>query len=306
MDEYETLTGKELDEIELAIVKDKFEAMYVTKDILKLYSDFLDTIGENTVNFDSRQVGYEDAYPLLYLKYLLIGTGGTKKLKHLIIDEMQDYSYMQYCIINWIFKCPMTILGDREQTVDTEKSGVLQFLPKILGKDAKTIVLKKSYRSTIEIATLAADIAGITDTEFFERHGNQPEYNIYSEEEAMINALSNKVEDELSTEGMETIAVLCKTEREALYFGDKLKEILGEDAVTILTKYTDRFKTGIVVAPFYLAKGLEFDGVHVVNVDKKHYYSDYHRQIMYICATRALHELTLYGVGEKSELIPER
>ena len=74
--------------------------------------------------------------------------------------------------------------------------------------------------------------------------------------------------------------------------------------VTVLNKNTDRFKTGVVVAPYYLAKGLEFDSVHIVNADKAHYHSDYHRQLLYIGATRALHALDFYGVGDECGLLP--
>lgn len=306
VDEYATLVGRELDELELAIVQSKFDALYETKDILRIYSDFLESIGEEPVNMETRQIGYEDVYPLLYLKYLLMGAGSVRKIKHLIIDEMQDYSYLQYCIIGWIFKCPMTILGDKEQTVDNGKSQVLEFLPKLLGRDAKKIVLNKSYRSTVEIASFAADIAGITDVDFFERHGKEPVYTLHATQEEQLNSVADNIKKQLSTEGMETIAVLCKTEAQSVAFGDKLGEILGKESVTTLTKYTDRFKTGVVVAPFYLAKGLEFDGVHVIDVDKADYYSEYHKQILYICATRALHELELYGVGERSELVKNK
>ena len=33
-----------------------------------------------------------------------------KNIKHLVIDEMQDYSYLQYLILKELFDCKMTIL----------------------------------------------------------------------------------------------------------------------------------------------------------------------------------------------------
>lgn len=300
VDEYTTLTGHELDEIELAIVQDKFADQYVTRDILKIYSDFLESLGEKPVDMETRRVGYEDVYGLLYLKSLLFGTVGDRRIKHLIIDEMQDYSYIQYCIIGKLFHCPMTILGDKEQSVDTTKSDALSFLPSILGKDAKRIVLNKSYRSTVEITEFAAAIAGIRQVEGIDRHGNAPVQRMFNNEEELIDAVAAALTEQLSAARYETFAVLCKTQEEARYFGDKLLEKGLE--ITVLNKETDRFRSGIVAAPFYLAKGLEFDCVHMVNADKSHYYSDYHRQILYIGATRALHELAFYGAGERSVL----
>ncbi len=58
---------------------------------------------------------------MLYLKYRLLGKGAHKRIKHLVIDEMQDYSYMQYLILAELFSCSMTILGDRFQTMDLER-----------------------------------------------------------------------------------------------------------------------------------------------------------------------------------------
>ena len=40
----------------------------------------------------------EDVFPMLYLKYRLTGRAKQQKIKHLVIDEMQDYSYLQYTI----------------------------------------------------------------------------------------------------------------------------------------------------------------------------------------------------------------
>ena len=304
VDEYTTLTGHEFDEIETEIVRDKFDTLYRTRDIFAIYNEFLESIGEEPIEVpegEMRKVGYEDVYPILYMKYLLCGVGQGQRIKHLIIDEMQDYSYMQYCIIGWVFKCPMTILGDKEQSVDEGKSQVMSFLPGILGKDAKCIVLGKSYRSTVEITDYAAAIVGIQGVEGIDRHGNAPAKMLYPTEDEMLNALTDKLKGELSEGNYETIAVLCKTQEEADKLGDIFKKSMN---VEVLNKNTDYFNTGVVVAPFYLAKGLEFDSVHIAYVDKAHYYSDYHRQLLYIGATRALHALDFYGVGEACELLP--
>ena len=84
---------------------------------------------------------------------------------------MQDYSRLQYLIIKMMFPCRMTILGDKAQTMEDENQDVIGFLPKIFGKDIRRIVMNKSYRNTVEIATYANHLAGITDMDLFERHG---------------------------------------------------------------------------------------------------------------------------------------
>ena len=116
VDEYETLLGRDLSEEELLIVQNKFDKMYVTKDIYKIYGWLLEECGYPAlpdVEYEKRKLEYEDVFPVLYLKYRLTGKAVHNHIKHLVIDEMQDYSYLQYVILNQIFKCRMTILAIR-------------------------------------------------------------------------------------------------------------------------------------------------------------------------------------------------
>ena len=67
-----------------------------------------------------------------------------RQIKHLVVDEMQDYSRLQYLILKMMFPCRMTILGDKAQTMEDEAQDVLGFLPKIFGKEIRRIVMNKS------------------------------------------------------------------------------------------------------------------------------------------------------------------
>ena len=67
----------------------------------------------------------------LYLKYLLKSRRMDRNIRHLVIDEMQDYSYMQYLILDKMFSCKMTILGDKAQTMEEKTRDVLSFLPRV-------------------------------------------------------------------------------------------------------------------------------------------------------------------------------
>ena len=152
--------------------------MYVTKDLYKIYGWLLDECGYPPladVEWERRILEYEDVFPMLYLKYRLKGSTKRKSIKHLVIDEMQDYSYLQYTILEEIFSCRMTILGDRAQTLDVEVQDVLTFLPKIFGKKIRKIVLNKSYRNTIEIAEYARALSSDENLELLKRHGKEVE-----------------------------------------------------------------------------------------------------------------------------------
>ena len=121
VDEYETLHDRTLPEEELLVIREKFEGLYVTTDLYVIYNWLLEDSGYpalRDVPAEKRFLKYEDVYPLLYLKYRLRTGAARRNIRHLVIDEMQDYSYLQYVILGLLFPCNMTILVDRAQTVD--------------------------------------------------------------------------------------------------------------------------------------------------------------------------------------------
>ena len=300
VDDYETLAGRDLNEEEQQYFYDQFMAMYETRDIYVLYSRFLESIGMRPlprVWYEKRMLRYEDVYPVLYLKYRLVQPTKRAGVKHLVIDEMQDYTPMQYQILAMLFPCKMTILGDKAQTMDEKQQDVLKFLPGILGKKLRKIVMNKSYRNTVEIAKYAAELAGITDLELFERHGKPVVEEVFWNPEKAVKKIAEHLR--VQPDGYETAAVLTMTDQEAWELAKALKERLGEDSVTYMNKDSSRFKKGITVTTFYLAKGLEFDQVFTVWGRQPE--DALIRQAKYICATRALHELYMYQVasGEK-------
>lgn len=329
IDEVETLKGFDLPEEERDAVKSRFYRMYETRDLYVLYNRFLRQEGFPAlpqVQYEKRKLRYEDVYPVLYLKYRLETQQEDSGVRHLIVDEMQDYSMIQYLIIQRLFKCKMTILGDREQTMDGDQQDVLTFLPKIFGKDIRRIVMNKSYRNTIEIASYANKLAGITEVELFERHGKPVEEKVFTgltealervvrelrlekqtvaeaDEDMPENAASETDGTETGEElSYETAAVITRTAdeaREAYYILQKKLEAEGFDTkerLSLLHRDSTNFKKGLTVTTFYMAKGLEFDQVFSVfpGTDR----SPIVQRARYIAATRALHELYMYEITE--------
>lgn len=289
IDEEETLKDIELDEEERFAVIEKCNRMYETKNLLEVYNRFLSETGREALDISGGKIRYEDVYPLLYFKYSLWSMKPRKKVRHLVIDEMQDYSYLQYLIISRLFQCPMTILGDKAQTMSEKEMDVTRFLPKIFGRDVFVMTLDKSYRSTSEITEYAASLIGGTTTNCVKRHGNPPEVFLADDSEAMFLKMKEDIE-QLSD--ADTIAVLCRNRHEARKVSNELQKLLGNEAVHYLHKDSMKFPTGVVVTTFYLAKGLEFDAVLIPY--KNRFQTPLERQGLYISATRALHFLQLY------------
>ena len=304
IDEVETLRDNDMDEEERFVVMEKFMNMYETQDLYVIYSRFLSKYGYPElphVQLSERKLRYEDVYPVLYMKYRLLRQNSHNGIKHLVVDEMQDYSRLQYLIIKMMFPCRMTILGDKAQTMEEQTQDVVGFLPKIFGKDIRRIVMNKSYRNTVEIASYANELVGITDMELFERHGEPVEEMLFHDEKG--NSLENALDEiikklQLGEEQFETAAVILRTESEAKMAARILKEKLEEtgfdtkNRFSYLHRDSTSFCKGLTVTTFYLAKGLEFD--QVFSLFPKEDTSALAKQGRYIAATRALHRLHMY------------
>lgn len=59
-----------------------------------------------------------------------------------------------------------------------------------------------------------------------------------------------------------------------------------------ITMEQKEYLGGISIVPIYLTKGMEFDSVILLDVDKEHYLDDaMHAKLLYVGCTRALHQL---------------
>ena len=293
IDEVETLRNRDMEEEEREAVKEKFRRMYETRDVYVLYNRFLAASGFPMlpkVPIEKRKLPYEDVYPVLYFKYRLLSRQAKENIRHLVVDEMQDYSRLQYKILQILFPCRMTILGDRAQTMEDRIQDVTTFLPEIFGRDIRTIYMNKSYRNTVEIASYANSLAGIEGMDLFERHGKPVE----RQEAVSLKEAAEKIAKEVKAgETYETEAVILPNEESAFLFSSLLSESLGEK-VFYLHRDSRKFEKGLTVTTFYLAKGLEFD--RVFSVFPKEEESALLQQGRYIAATRALHELHVYEI----------
>lgn len=296
VDEYETLTARTIDEEEMGLIRDWFMSMYETTDVYTIYNRILEENGYEKlpeVPKEERSLAYEDVYPLLYLKQRLCVMRKRQDIRHLVIDEMQDYSYLQYMILQNMFSCNMTILGDQAQTVDDMPRDVRMFLPKIFGKHIRTIEIHRSYRNTVEISKYASALSGISDMEYLERHGRPVEEKHFGDERMALKEIAEELSRE--KDGYETTAILTMTEAQAKKIYQFLKEQRKD--VSYIDRDSSVFCKGVTVTTYYMAKGLEFDQVFIFGGDKN---NPFFSQYRYISATRALHELYVYDIESET------
>jgi DNA helicase II / ATP-dependent DNA helicase PcrA len=267
-----------------------------------LLDDWAQICSQTVEQLANYKIAYEDATPFVYLQDLLKGRKSTTGIRHIFIDEAQDYSPFQFALIERLFPySKMTLLGDFNQAIFSGATGS----PTVLsdygdhGKDVEKINLTKTYRSTKEIVDFTSSlIEGGDKIEPFNRHGKKP--SIKKAEPHFLNGLILNKINEFFEEGHRTIAVICRTAAESKLVYDALK---NEVPLHLIEKATIAYEKGILVIPSYLAKGIEFDAV--ILFDNSQYRNESERKLFYTVCTRAMHRLHMFVTNNLSPLMKD-
>lgn len=241
--------------------------------------------------FELDFIGYEDTAGILYLKLRFEGSSAFSSIRHLVVDEAQDYYPLHYEIFKLLFgHSSFTVLGDFNQTLEKEGlESLYAEIATILNKEKSVkLSLNKGYRSSYEISLFSQKIIRNFNKDFssFVRHGSEPKI-VQSKTLDDLHSLMAKDIENYHDLGYDSICIICRTQRES--------ERLEKTLVQYITK-----DIKFLVIPAYMAKGLEFDAVLVYNVSRNNYSSPLDQKLLYIAATRALHELSFYHIGPKS------
>jgi DNA helicase-2/ATP-dependent DNA helicase PcrA len=254
---------------------------------------------------DQGRLFYEDSIPFLYFQGCLTGFPVRSDIRHVIIDEAQDYTGLQFAIFKRIFpRCSWTVLGDPDQRVNLYQRAIgFEKVANILneGQPGSPLIvrLRKSYRSTQEIQAFSSALLGKMEAEHIRRSGILPHIVKVRTSELIADCIAGTIQ-ELQDTGLRSIAVITKTAVESAAAYEALKNKLK---ITHITWEMDEFQSGTVLIPAYLAKGLEFDAVLIYNAAKHVYGREEERSILYVACTRALHRLLLFYSGELSPLL---
>ncbi|MFO7161397.1 MAG: AAA family ATPase [[Clostridium] cellulosi] len=290
----------------------RFSAMDVYK---ALFSDFgrfkrickglglpdnIEEIFEYTKESLKNGAGYDDMAALCYLALLIDKPAGFDDIRHVVVDEAQDYLPLHYAVLAKLFpRASYTILGDIGQSVETGATmGLYKEITEILNKKRPGLMtLNKSYRSSYEITNFSLKIPQEKpEISAFERHEKEPEL-IFCEDEKLDERIAADIKAALD-EGFGTAAVICPTKRQTRELYERLSKKIP---VTLLEK-SGEVKNGALIMPAYLSKGLEFDCVFVPYLDDDNYGGEFSNRLLYIACTRPLHRLKLYYSKESGIL----
>ncbi|RJS60626.1 RNA polymerase recycling motor HelD [Bacillus sp. PK3_68] len=253
---------------------------------------------------DEDKLLYEDATPFLLMKELILGFQTNSSIKHIIVDEAQDYSPFQFEFLKRLFPfARMTVLGDFNQAIFAHASEMVDFqtLAGLYGSaETEVINLTRSYRSTKPIIEFTRKLIPSGDRIIpFERGGELPVLTPLSDHADLHRCIASKVADWRKL-GYHSIAIICKSAEESNHAYEALPSI--ED-IKLLKNGSMEYEQGVVVIPSYLSKGIEFDAVIIYDASKQVYGDESLRRVFYTACTRAMHDLQLYSVGEPSPFL---
>jgi DNA helicase II / ATP-dependent DNA helicase PcrA len=269
--------------------------------------DCWDEICQQTIaRLEQGRLAYEDATPYLYLQEMIVGFQMNMNIRHVIVDEAQDYSPFQYEYLKKMFpRARMTVLGDLNQAIYAHSVALpsLETLTGLYGSEwTETIRLTQTYRSTRPIVDFTKQILKDSrDIEPFNRDGVKPTVTVVSDADSLHSSIASRLQALLS-EGHNTIAIIGKTEQECRAAQEALSLRIAEP-LRLITKETAAFEQGIAIIPSYLAKGIEFDAVIIYDASDRVYNQELERKLFYTACTRAMHQLHLYVNGSLSPFL---
>ena len=299
------------------------------KDAIEYYKDFIDKfifdkledtilasyLVRNTMkNLNKGEVTFEDLAPIIYIHYKIYGTKIKSKLRHVIVDEAQDYGEFQFSMLKTILKSnSMTILGDIAQGVhsyrgiDNWKKFIDVEFPE---GDVVYTTLEKTYRTTKEIMHKANEV--IEKLPEFEKQfivKGQPvidrkdsiHISQMQNEDETIKECIKKIE-EYTENGFKSIAIIGKDIDECKTIKKKIDKY--NKNVKLIQSKDSEYNAGISIVPSYLAKGLEFDSVILFNVnDEKYKNTVLDIKLLYVAITRAMSKLDVFYTGKIAEIM---
>lgn len=214
---------------------------------------------------------YEDAAPMMYIFIKLLGIYD-RSIKHVLVDEVQDYSNIQYYVMRHYYKkASFTSLGDTNQQIHPVEKD------KLIAKNHVEKQLERSYRSTNQINAFLNTIVPDSITSI----------SVDGDEVERIKNDSHieKTRSILRQESYPQVAIITPSREEA----DDMYNQLSDEFPQFrnLQEKDTLYNQSFIILPYYLSKGFEYNTVILTGAEN--YQQDDH--VMYVLASRATRHL---------------
>ncbi len=291
---------------------EKYREKFRLPDLPGLYRSFLQECfpGEELLPEDG-SLRQEDLPMLAMICRTACGLK-VKPMKHIVIDECQDFSPFQIELLKQINPAAaFTLVGDLYQGIRADE-GIRsweEWQGPVFGNKADLKQLSVSYRNTVEIMNLAQAVSGrypipgICETKPVLRHGEAPRIVRAESEKERLSLIREQVRV-WKQEGFHSIALIEKTAEQA----KKLYRQLGAELNAHLLSESDaEYRGGVLILPAGIVKGMEFDCVGICDASAENYPEDeFLCRILYVLMTRPLHRLRVWHRGAPSPMLPAK
>ena len=285
-----------------------YREKFTLPDLAGLYRAFLEECAPELIT-ENDSLRQEDLPMLVMICRAVFGLK-TKPMKHIVIDECQDFSPFQVELLKKVNPAAtFSLVGDLYQGIRADE-GIRswdEWKGPVFDHRADLKQLTVSYRNTVEIMDLAQAVAarwpidGICETKPVLRHGEEPRIvRAHSEKERL--ALIRGQVRAWQAEGYHSIALIEKTAEQA---GALFRRIGAELGARLLSETDAEYRGGVMILPASIAKGMEFDCVGVCDASAESFPDDeFLCRVLYVMMTRPLHRLCVWHKGDPSPMLP--
>lgn len=303
---------KSIRDLQFIDVKSIYKQLFIDPKQIKQWvvgetpEEWEDICQSTTEMLDEGKLLYEDATPYLLMKELIEGFQTNNAIKHILVDEAQDYSPFQFEFIKRLFpSARMTVLGDFNQAIFVHANEMIDFsmLSNLYGQEETEVInMTRSYRSTKPIIEFTRKLVPNGQQIIpFERSGVLPVLTQLSDREELQRCINSKVEI-LRSDGYHSIAIICKSAEESKNAYVAMSNV---ENIKLIENDSPHYEQGVVIIPSYLSKGIEFEAVIIYDASELVYSDESLRRVFYTVCTRAMHSLQLYCIGEPNPFLRE-
>ena len=278
------VTRKDLETIDVFVNK-----LLPEINFFEVYNEFLKEINFQEDVIKRNIISYEHIFPLCYVKVFFRGCKLFDKYNHLLIDEYQDLNVIEREVVQKVFNCNKTFVGDLNQKIFLQNYSDVY-------NNFNVVELNNSYRSTIDIFNFLETIIKSNGVNGVKRKGSAVDFKLFAnefeEKEYLKEVISNY-------QG-KSMAIICKSKKQASKLYTELASLGNVSFLDIKNK---EIKRGVVVSGVSLVKGLEFEKVIVYGANEKNYNSEIDRNYFYIACSRAINELVILSENKFTDFI---
>jgi len=256
-----------------------------------------------------------------------------RPFQHVILDEVQDCSNVEVRFIRSLAnegENDLFLVGDPYQSIYSRKVVFSQAGVNIRGRRSRK--LKVNYRTTEEIKKYAVSaLKGVKYHDFDEEeenlkgyvsmfHGTVPVYNVFDTKAAEVAYITEKISEVTENESHVKLSDVVIATRTKNSYREIISKLHNADIEYFDLRDQTGNRNGVHLCTFHSLKGLEYKVVILADVndrtcpfklskfddwskEEQETYLNSERSLLYTAMTRAILELTVTGVGSKSNWI---